>query len=134
MANVNVNDIPLWLREGLDEATTEGVVDRRSELRQIWMLPTPAKSLSSPDTEPGPVQIRNISRSGLCLISRVELHLGDELELSALAGTGEAVHVRVVYCKKLVQGYQVGCEFVATKVTPSPSVFNGLPPGFSLLG
>ncbi|MCH7996111.1 MAG: PilZ domain-containing protein [Planctomycetes bacterium] len=112
MATVEVKDIPMWLREGLDEEATDGVLNKRSEPRHGWLVLTRARLLSSPDTELSSVKTYNISRSGLGLITRIELDEGDELELSPMDDTGEPVHVRVVYCKQTIQGYKVGCEFV----------------------
>lgn len=112
MAIVEVKDIPMWLREGLDEEATEGVLNKRSEPRHGWMILTRARLLSSPDTKLTSVKTFNVSCGGLGLITRQELDQGDELELSPMVDTGEPVHVRVVYCKQTIQGYKVGCEFV----------------------
>ena len=112
MPTVEVKDIPIWLREGLDEEATAGVLNKRSEPRHGWLVLTRARLLSSPDTELSSVKTYNISRSGLGLITRIELDEGDELELSPMRDGGEPVHVRVVYCKQTIQGYKVGCEFV----------------------
>lgn len=112
MVTVNVNDIPLWLREGLDEEATDGVLNKRSEPRHGWMILTRARLLSSPDTELTSVKTFNVSCGGLGLITRKELHQGDELEISPMSDTGEPVRVLVVYCKQTIQGYKVGCEFV----------------------
>lgn len=112
MATVEVKDIPVWLREGLDEEPTAGVLNKRSESRHGWSILTRARLLSSPETEMSSVKTYNISRGGLGLITRIELDEGDELELSPMGDGGEPVHVRVVYCKQTIQGYKVGCEFV----------------------
>ena len=112
MATVNVNDMPMWLREGLEEEATDGVLNKRSEPRHGWMILTRARLLSSSDTELTSVKTFNVSCGGLGLIIRKELDQGDELELSPMGGTGEPVHVRVVYCKQTIQGYKVGCEYV----------------------
>ncbi len=51
MATVDVNDIPMWLRGGLDEEATDHVWNKRSEPRHGWSVLTRAELLGSPDTE-----------------------------------------------------------------------------------
>jgi|GEM_PF-1676094 len=112
MPSVEANDIPLWLREGLDEEATDGVLNKRAEPRHGWVVMTRAMLLGSPGTELTSVKTYNISRRGLGLITRKQLNMGAELIVSPMYETGEPVRVRVVYCKQTIQGYKVGCEFV----------------------
>ena len=112
MTTIDKSDMPLWLREGLDQETTDDDLNKRSESRHSWLILTRAKLLANPSTELSAIKTYNISCNGLGLITREELHEGDELEISPMDDNGESVHVRVVYCKQTIQGYRVGCEFV----------------------
>lgn len=43
MAIVDLNDLPTWLREGLDEESTDGVLNKRAESRHGWFILTRAR-------------------------------------------------------------------------------------------
>lgn len=112
MVNVDVNDMPSWLREGLDAEATDAVLNKRTEERHCWSVLANAKLLNNADSERLTVKTYNVSRSGFGLITRKELQQGDELEVTPMDDTGESVHVRVKYCIQTIQGYKVGCEYV----------------------
>jgi len=109
---MKTNEIPSWLRAGLDVEAADGVLNKRTEPRHGWVTMTRARLARAPNTELISVKTYNVSRSGLCLITRKQLHDGTELVLTPMHETGEPVRVRVVHCKQTIQGYKVGCEFV----------------------
>ncbi len=114
------NPLPSWLRNGLATEPEDGqlfrrrlrVLNRRGKPRHPWTVIARATLLGGTASNRFIVKTFDVSLDGVGLITRVPLRVSADLELFPEDGPGDPVRVRVVYCKQILQGYKVGCEWV----------------------
>jgi hypothetical protein len=77
-------------------------------------------SVRTPDGRKMPARTRDISRSGVCLITSAPLHRGDELQIELVLLIGPSsfseplpLRARVVWCTAIARAFQVGAMFSA---------------------
>lgn len=108
--------LPDWLIEAIEAGEPlEGVPARRGESRlHAWSFPCrivpvgggPAASFTS--------NLQNVSSHGMGFISRQTLKPGDELDVTpADRPEAPSVRARIKHCTRTLQGFKVGCSFIA---------------------
>jgi len=114
-------ELPAWLREGLNGDPTDPMPNKRSDERYVFsMLAYVREEKDTGFGESYPAKIFNVSTTGLGLVSRHPIKQGLLLCVSPQDGkppdfvASDTVRARVVYCKQTIQGFKVGCEFVAS--------------------
>ncbi len=110
--------LPGWLYEAIEGGSTDRIADERKHSRYVLVVPAIAQPAEGgPDAKPFTVTIFNASLEGIGFISRQELKDGQDLSVTPdiLSDSQPAIKpltVRVVYCKRTVQGYKVGCRIL----------------------
>ena len=104
--------LPGWLCEALEEAEVpDEPLDRRAELRRVWAFLCHLTPAEGQNGTPCTVRVTDVSSGGVGFISRQELHPGYRFQLVPVGREDEeALHVRIVHCMQIVQGYNVGCS------------------------
>ena len=110
-------DLPTWLNEVQIGEATDVVLGKRYESRRNWQGSCFAQSDDEADGARFLVCGVNRCSGGFGGICRQDLSIGQQLVITPVAGVGKPVRVRVMHCRRTVQGYRVGCVF---EPTPSP--------------
>ncbi|MHC4697817.1 MAG: hypothetical protein ACYTFA_13885 [Planctomycetota bacterium] len=115
-----LTELPAWLRSAVEEGEcADPQLNKRGEHRYVWVRLASVEPRSDGGSAMGmPVKIANVSSQGVGLISRKPLEESEQLVLTPDGVTEkwapfESVNVRVIHCTRTVQGYKVGCVFVA---------------------
>ena len=110
--------LPDWLIAAIEAGEPlEGVPAKRGESRlHAWSLPCRIVPVNGGPSASFTCNLQNVSTRGLGFISRRQLTPGDELDITP-ADQPEAPSVRasIKHCTRTLQGFKVGCSFIASE-------------------
>ena len=110
--------LPDWLIEAIEAGEPlDGVAARRSASRlHAWSFPCRLVPVGGDPSASFTSNLQNISLQGLGFISRQNLTPGDELDITPTdQPDAPSVRARIKHCTRTLQGFKVGCNFIASE-------------------
>ena len=110
--------LPNWLVEAIEAGDPlAGVSAKRGESRlHAWSFPCRVVPVAGGPSASFTINLQNISRQGLGFISRQNLTPGDELDITPTdQPDAPSVRARIKHCTRTLQGFKVGCNFIASE-------------------
>ncbi len=113
-----VSQRPDWLIEAREAGDPlGGVAARRGESRlHAWSFPCRLVPVGGDPSASFTSNLQNVSLQGLGFISRQNLTPGDELDITPTdQPEAPSVRARIKHCTRTLQGFKVGCNFIASE-------------------
>ena len=110
--------LPDWFIDAMEAGDpVEGVAARRGESRlHAWSFPCRIIPVKGGPSASFTSNLQNVSMQGLGFISRQNLTPGDELDITpADQPEAPSVRARIKHCTRTLQGFKVGCHFIASE-------------------
>ncbi len=110
--------LPDWFVEAIEAGDPlEGVPAKRGESRfHAWSFPCRIVPVEGGPSASFKCNLQNVSMQGLGFISRQPLTPGDELDITPSdQPEAPSIRARIKHCTRTLQGYKVGCLFIASE-------------------
>ena len=110
--------LPDWFIDAMEAGDPlEGVPAKRVESRlHAWSFPCRIVPVKGGPSASFTSNLQNVSLQGLGFISRQNMIPGDELDITpADQPDAPSVRARIKHCTGTLQGFKVGCHFIASE-------------------